>query len=133
MAHWAKIENGIVTQVVVAEDEYVEAGHLGNSKEWIKTSYNTRGGVHYNPETGLPSADQTKALRKNYAVVGMLYNAESDAFTYSQPYPSWILDETTGFWNPPIDYPEDQGQGNPPKFYHWNESNQSWVLEEGMH
>ena len=98
MAHYAKIENEIVTQVIVADQNFV------NDQEgtWVQTSYNTRGGVHYEPNSNIPSEDQTKALRKNYAGIGMTYDSTRDAFIPESPFNSWVLDETTCLWDPPI-------------------------------
>lgn len=120
MAHYAKVQNGLVTQVIVAEAEFFDTFVDPNPGEWIQTSYNTRAGVHYNPETGEPSADQSKALRKNYAGIGFTYNSELDAFIPPKPYQSWTLDETTCLWNPPIPMPIDDD------IYTWNEEEQSW-------
>ena len=95
--------------------------------QWIKTSYNTRGGKHYDPETGELSADQTKALRKNYAGIGFTYDAAKDAFIPPKPFNSWLLDEDTCLWNAPVAYPDDGG------LYVWNEETTSWdaVPEDG--
>jgi hypothetical protein len=121
MAHYAKIENGIVQQVNVVEEDFFEANretfYIG---EWVKTSYNTKGGVHYNPETNEPSDDQSKALRKNYAGVGMIYDEVRDVFYAPQPFPSWTLNEDSCIWESPVPYPNDE------KFYEWNESTQEW-------
>jgi hypothetical protein len=92
-----------------------------------QTSYNTRGGVHYNPATGEPSADQSKAFRKNYAGIGFSYNAIRDAFIPPKPYNSWKLNENTCWWEAPIPLPEDAGTGEPPKQYAWDEITTSWV------
>jgi hypothetical protein len=119
MAHYSKVLNGLVTQVIVAEAEFFETFVDSSPGEWIQTSYNTRGGVHYT-ETGEPSTDQSKALRKNYAGIGYTYNVELDAFIPPKPFASWILDEETGLWNAPIPRPD----GN----YTWNEDEQSWDL-----
>lgn len=118
MAHYAKVENGIVTQVIVAEQDVIDSGIFGHG--WVQTSYNTRGGVHYDPSTGEPSADQSKALRKNYAGVGYAYDENRNAFIPPQPYPSWTLDEGTCNWNPPTPMPINE------KGYSWNESSLSW-------
>ena len=118
MAHFAKVENGIVVQVIVAEQDVIDSGIFGHG--WVQTSYNTRGGVHYDPSTGEPSADQSKALRKNYAGVGYTYDENRNAFIPPQPYPSWTLDEGTCNWNPPTAMPTDG------KMYSWNESSLSW-------
>ncbi len=120
MAHFAKVNNGIVEQVIVAEPEFFDTFVDSSPGQWIQTSYNTRGGVHYNPETGEPSADQSKALRKNYAGIGYSYDAQRDAFIPPKPYASWVLDEQTCLWGAPVPYPTDGGR------YTWNEANQTW-------
>ncbi len=84
-----------------------------------QTSYNTHGGIHYTD--GEPSADQTKALRYNYAGIGYSYDENRDAFIPPQPYASWVLDEATCLWVAPIDYPADGGQ------YVWDEQTTDWV------
>ena len=88
---------------------------------WIQTSYNTRGGVHYNQETGEPSADQSKALRKNYAGIGFTYDRDKDAFIPPRPFVSWTLNQTTCLWEAPTAYPNDG------KHYRWDENTTSWV------
>lgn len=120
MAHFAKVTNGIVEQVIVAEPEFFETFVDSSPGEWIQTSYNTRGGVHYNAETGEPSADQTKALRKNYAGIGFTYDAQRDAFIPPKPYTSWLLNEDTCLWEPPMPYPSEGGP------YMWNDDTESW-------
>jgi hypothetical protein len=117
MSHFAKIENGIVTDVWVAEKEFID--NLDGL--WIQTSYNTRGGVHYDTETTLPSNDQTKALRKNYAVIGFTYDSERDAFIPPKPFDSWLLNDDTCLWEAPIPYPEDD------KVYTWDEETINWI------
>jgi len=121
MAHFAKVNNGIVEQVIVAEPEFFDTFVDSSPGQWIQTSYNTRGGVHYNPETGEPSADQTKALRKNYAGLGYSYDAGRDAFIPPKPYASWTLNDTTCLWEAPVAYPTDGGR------YTWDESTTTWV------
>jgi len=102
MSHFAHVKDGIVTQVIVAEQDFIDLGVVGNPSEWIQTSYNTRGGVHYNPETGEPSEDQTKALRKNYAGIGDTYDPQRDAFIEPQPAEGWVLNEQTCLWEAPV-------------------------------
>jgi len=118
MAHFAKVVDGIVSQVIVAEPEFFDAFVDSSPGTWLQTSYNTRGGVHYNPETGEP--DGGVALRKNYAGIGFTYDAVRDAFYAPQPYPSWTLNETSCVWEAPVAYPDD-GEG-----YIWNEDTQAW-------
>jgi hypothetical protein len=127
MAHFAKVNNGIVEQVIVAEPEFFDTFVDSSPGQWIKTSYNTRGGKHYDPETGNESADQSKALRKNYAGIGYTYDAAKDAFIPPKPFNSWLLDEDTCLWNAPVAYPDDGGR------YVWNEETTSWdaVPEDG--
>lgn len=124
MGHFAKIENGLVTQVIVAEPDFINTGAVGDPSGWKQTSYNTRGGVHYDPSTGEPSADQSKALRKNYAGIGYVYDAGRDAFYSPQPFSSWVLDETTCVWGAPVPLPEDNGTTNEAGqtiLYDWDE------------
>ena len=95
MAHFAEIDGaGTVIRVIVADQDFVDTLR-GTFKQ---TSYNTRGGVHYDPQTGEPSADQSKALRKNYAGIGYTYDAQRDAFIPPKPHADAVLDEATGLW-----------------------------------
>ena len=119
MAHFAKVREGIVQQVIVAEPEFFDTFVDDTPGQWVQTSYNTRGGVHYDQE-GSPSADQSKALRKNYAGIGATYDKQRDAFYAAQPFDSWTLNETTCLWEAPVSYPND---GN---LYSWDENNQTW-------
>jgi len=105
MAHYAKVINGKVTKVIVAEEEFFNTFVDDTPGEWIQTSYNTRGGVHYEQNSNTPSSDQTKTLRKNYAGIGFVYDSIKDAFYEPQPYASWTLNEETCFWEPPITRP----------------------------
>ena len=120
MAHFAKVVDGKVTQVIVAEPEFFNTFVDSSPGEWIQTSYNTRGGVHYDPVTSNRSVDQTKALRKNYAGVGYTYDRARDAFIPPQPYASWNLNEQSCLWEAPVAYPAD---GNT---YLWDEANKKW-------
>lgn len=120
MGHYAKVIDGIVKTVIVAKEDFFETFVDDAPGEWIKTSYNTRGGIHYEPNSYTPSADQSKALRKNYAGTGYTYDQERDAFIPPKPYESWTLNEDTCLWEPPVARPDD---GN---IYTWNESTQQW-------
>ena len=111
MSHFAKVENGIVTQVIVAEQDVIDSGLFGTG--WVQTSYNTYGGQHTNG--GVP-------LRKNYAGVGFTYDSVRDAFYAPKPYESWILDEATCIWQAPTPMPTDDT-----KMYAWNEATLNWV------
>jgi hypothetical protein len=110
MSHFAKVENGIVTQVIVVEQDVIDSGLFGTG--WVQTSYNTIGGVHKNG--GI-------ALRKNYAGIGYTYDSKKDAFIPVKPYASWLLDEQTCLWNAPIPRPTDNKQ------YTWDEATTSWI------
>lgn len=122
MAHFAKVTDGKVTQVIVAEPEFFETFVDTSPGQWIQTSYNTRGGVHINPETNEPSEDQTKALRKNYAGIGFSYDALLDAFIPPKPFASWILNEETCLWESLVAYPTDGER------YIWDEATTNWIL-----
>lgn len=123
MSHYAKVENGVVTKVIVAEADFFDTFVDTVPGEWIQTSYNTRGGIHYKPNTDEPSEDQSKALRKNYAGIGFVYNPVRDAFMIEQPYPSWTLNESTCWYEPPVAHPESGP-------CEWDEENQQWVEVE---
>lgn len=108
MAHFAEIIDGVVQRVIVAEQDFIDT----IPGRWVQTSYNTHAGQH--PE-GRP-------LRKNYAGIGYVYDEVRDAFYAPQPYPSWLLDEQTCTWQPPVAYPSDGNR------YNWDEPSVSWVL-----
>ena len=130
MAHFAELdENDTVLRVIVVSDENAIDGEvfcnnlLGGS--WKQTSYNTHGGVHYDPDTGTP--DDGVAFRKNYAGKGYVFDDTRDAFMIAQPYPSWTLDEDTCYWEPPVPKPvpplaESGG------YYKWDEPTVNWVF-----
>lgn len=117
MAHFAKVVDGTVSQVIVAEPEFFNTFVDSSPGEWIQTSYNTRGGVHYGQD-GQP--DDGVALRKNYAGIGYTYDRTKDAFIPPKPYNSWTLDEETCLWNAPVAMPDDG------KMYRWNEETTNW-------
>jgi hypothetical protein len=128
MAHFAKLdENNIVIFVTVGrqEDDGKEAELFARTGDvYRQTSYNTRGGVHYDPATGEPSADQSKAYRKNYAGLGYIYDEQRDAFIPPRPFTSWVLNEDTCLWDAPVPYPQDG------KMYQWSEDDQLWLAVE---
>jgi hypothetical protein len=111
MSHFAKVCDGIVTQVIVAEPEFFNTFVDSSPGEWIQTSYNTRGGQH--PE-GRP-------LRKNFAGIGFTYDPVRDAFIPPKPYASWTLNEDTCLWDAPVAYPDDG------KIYSWDEATTNWI------
>jgi len=112
MAHFAKVKDGIVEQVIVAEPEFFNTFVDTSPGTWIQTSYNTHGGAHTNGGT---------PLRKNYAGVGYTYNPALDAFIPPKPFASWLLNEDTCLWDAPVLYPEDD------KTYKWDENTTNWV------
>ena len=119
MSHFAKVLDGKVIQVIVAEPDFFDTFVDSSPGSWIQTSYNTRGNIHYGQD-GEP--DGGEALRGNYAGVGYTYDAVDDVFYALQPYASWTLDQTTWLWDAPVPYPVD-GQR-----YDWDEATISWVL-----
>ena len=113
MAHFAKIdENNIVTEVIVAEQDFIDSGLVGDSSKWIQTSYNTHGGVHL--LGGTP-------FRKNFAGIGYTYDSLKDAFIPPKLHSGWILNEETCLWEPPIAYPNDG------KIYVWDDESLNWL------
>lgn len=115
MSHFAKIESGVVTQVIVAEQDFIDSGAVGDPSQWYQTSYNTQGGEH--ALGGTP-------YRKNFAGIGYTYDAGRDAFIPPQPYPSWTVNEDTCLWEAPVAQPEGDGR------FEWIESEQKWQILE---
>jgi len=117
VSHFAKVLDGKVIQVIVAEPDFFDTFVDSSPGQWLQTSYNTRGGVHYgqdgNPDGGV-------ALRGNYAGIGYTYDATHDVFYAPQPFPSWTLSQTAWLWEPPVAYPTDG------KRYVWDEPTVSW-------
>ena len=106
MAHFAKLDNNIVTEVIVAEQDFINSGAVGDSFLWVQTSYN-------------------RNFRKNYAAVGYTYDKVRDAFIAPKPYPSWVLVEDTCQWEAPTAMPDDG------KAYEWDEDTTAWKIIEG--
>lgn len=121
MSHFAKVYDGKVIQVIVAEPGFFETFTDSSPGEWLQTSFNTRGGVHYGPD-GHP--DGGIALRGNFAGIGFTYDKTNDVFYAPQPFQSWILNQTTWMWESPVALPDDDHR------YEWNEETQTWVLAE---
>jgi hypothetical protein len=126
MGHYAKCVDGKVTDVIVATADFFTTFVDSSPGTWVKTSYNTRGGIHYEPNVNppVPSPDQSKALRANYAGLGYTYDAVNDVFYAPQPYPSWTISAPTWEWQAPVPYPNDG------KVYTWDEATLSWVLAD---
>ena len=116
MSYFAKIETGIVTNVISAEQPFIDSHYP--DEEWIQTSYNTHGGKHYGQDG---KEDSGVALRYNYAGTGYTYDSTKDAFISPKPFPSWTLVETTCQWEAPVAYPTDG------KYYKWDEVTTRWV------
>ena len=123
MGHYAKVQNGKVVKVIVAEADFFNNFVDDSPGKWIQTSYNTRGGVHYEPNSNTPSEDQSKTLRGNYAGIGYTYDSTHDAFYAPQPYNSWTLNTGSFLWESPVEYPTD---GN---VYNWDEETTSLVSQ----
>jgi len=126
MAHYAFInEDYIVVEIIVGKDEgnFDWENYYGNFRGMLckRTSYNTLGGIHYQTNSDIPSEDQSKAFRMNYASIGGTYDPIKDAFIGQKPYNSWVLNENTCLWEPPIPKPDDE------KFYYWDEDEINWV------
>jgi len=132
MAHYALIdENNVVVQVITGRNENETVDGISDWEAHyseqtglraLRTSYNTSGGVHYDPETRQPSADQSKALRYNYAAPGFTYDEANDAFVPVKLFDSWILNQEKMAYEPPTPMPED---GQP---YGWNEATEAWEI-----
>jgi len=133
MSYFAKVPTivdgqGVVEEVIRADQAFINSGAVGDPFTWIQTSYNTRGGVYYVPDTNTPDADQSKALRANYAGIGSTYDSVNDVFYAPRPsnetgvFNSWTIGAPTWLWQPPIPFPTT---GEP---YTWDEQTQSWVL-----
>jgi len=119
MAHYAKVVDGKVKNVIVAEEDFFLTFMDDTPGKWLQTSYNTHGGVHYEAGTRVP--DDGIPFRKNFAGIGDTYDSTRDAFIPSKVYGSWILNEETCQWEAPVARPEDD------KGYEWKEDSLSWV------
>ena len=124
MAHYAEIDSSnIVLRVLVISGEEVNSGRWGDPSTWIKTSYNTRGGIYYTPNTSDVDPDQSKAFRKNFAGQGYLWlpnGPDGEGFVPPSPYPSWVMNPFSYLWEAPVAYPDDEF------VYEWDESTTSW-------
>jgi hypothetical protein len=121
MGNFAKIDvNDVVLQVQVIEQDVINTGLFGNPASFERTSYNTRGGIYYTPNTNTPDPDQSKAYRKNFPGIGFKLDRARDAFIPPQNFPSWVLNEDSCLWEAPAPMPSDG------KRYAWNESTLSW-------
>lgn len=124
MSHFARVDdNDFVVEVIRITQDMVDTGHWGAPTSFVQTSFNTRGGIHY-ADYGQPSADQSKALRKNYAGIGFTFDRLRDAFIPLKDYPSLVLNEDSCLWQAPTPMPDD---GKP---YKWDELTLAWVEVE---
>ena len=147
MAHFAKIGDTSKVLTVLTldnkdmlngdgkEDEsvgqkYLEKHNNWPAEKWIQTSYNTRGGKHYDNKTRELSADQSKALRGNYAGIGSTWDEDNNIFYLKKPYASWVLNTTTATWHSPIGDAPDLGAESETHYYEWNEDGKSWDKKE---
>lgn len=121
MSYYAKVRDGLVVEVIRADADFFDTFVDTSPGQWLQTSYNTRGGVYYLPDSDIPNSDQSKTLRKNYAGIGFAYDSTRDAFIPPKPYTSWTLVEETCQWAAPVAMPNDG------KIYAWNEDVQNWV------
>ena len=116
MAHFAEVDStNTVLRVIVADQDFINSGAVGDPLHWVQTSYNTHSGVH--ALGGTP-------LRKNYAGIGYTYDVSRDAFIPPKPFASWVLNEDTCLWEAPVPMPTDG------KMYRWDEATVSWALQE---
>jgi len=130
MSHFAKVINGIVTQVIVAEQDFINSGAVGPASEWVQTSYNTVGGVHYGQDK---KPDGGIALRGNYAGIGFTYDSTHDVFygprpidRNGEPCNSWTISAPNWIWTPPTPMPTSTT--TPPTIYEWDEPTKTWVV-----
>lgn len=130
MAHFAQIDDrNIVLQVLVIDQEEINTGRWGDPAKWIQTSYNTRGGVYYIPNTNTPDPDQSKAFRKNYAGVGFTWlpnGPQGEGFVPPKPYASWVMNSFSYLWEAPVPYPAKPWPHGV-MGYRWNEATVSWA------
>lgn len=128
MAHFARIENNNVIEILVVANEQEHRGQdflandLGLGGEWLQTSYNTRCGIYIDPELNRPADDQSKAFRGNFAQPGYSYDPVLDAFIPPKPFESWILNETSYWWEAPVAKPVSDG------LVRWDEPSVQWVI-----
>lgn len=131
MSNFAKVLNGVVVQIIVAEEDFFKTFVDSSPGAWIKTSYNTRNGVHYDPVTNEP--DGGVALRENYAGIGYIYDQQNDVFYPNRPLDmngipcnSWTISYPTWTWTPPIPMPTEKIESG--NYYQWNENTKEWVI-----
>ena len=135
MGYFARVNNGVVEQVISASQDFIDSYVSTEPGEWVKTSYNTRGGKHYK-EDNTESDDQSKAFRKNYPSIGWSYDSTIDGFIPPKPegMTSWIINTTTGHWEAPIAYPTidtyNDGNKDRPYTISWDEPNVRWVATD---
>lgn len=119
MAHFAQLDenNKVINVIVVGDQNCLGDGGVESEQVGIDFCRNTFG-----PDTRWAQTSITNRIRKNYAGIGYTFDTQRDAFIPPQPYPSWLLDEVTCLWQPPVPMPEDE------QFYDWHEDTQQWVV-----
>ena len=135
MSYFAKVESGLVTNVISADQSFIDSGAVGDPSLWIQTSYNTYGNVHYAPSPPAEplTPDGGTPVRANYAGIGFTYdpnytlNEYVGVFYAPQPYPSWILNTSTFLWEAPVAMPTTVLPAG--ETYAWDEATQSWVVK----
>lgn len=127
MGYYAKVQSGVVTDVIAAQKDFIDQLPHEDGVSWVKTSRNTKGGVHYVPDSdpAIPSGTQHKAIRYNYAIIGGHYDADADAFYEARPFPSWTLNTETYEWDPP--YPRPECTDPSAYIWDWDERTKKWV------
>lgn len=127
MSQFAQIdENNIVQRVLVIDQAEIDTGNWGDPASFVQTSYNTRGGIYYIPNTHTPDPDQSKAFRKNFAGIDYTWlpnGPDGAGFVPPKPYPSWIMNSFSYLWEAPVPMPVP----NNPPYYVWDEATLSWV------
>lgn len=129
MGHYAKVNQGKVVKVIVAEASFFNNFVDDSPGTWLQTSYNTRGGIHYEANSNNASEDQSKALRGNYAGIGYEYDSSVDAFFYPQPFSSWTKNTSSFSYEAPITYPSGDATGSYTGSYSWSES--TYIADSG--
>jgi hypothetical protein len=133
MSHFAQIdENNVVQQVLVIDQAEIDTGNWGDPATWVQTSYNTKGGVYYTPNTNTPDPDQSKAFRKNYAGIGFAWDGVGFIPPKPEQYPSWVFNNSSYLWEPPVPMPEKPWPEDVIG-YTWEEMALSWIPQHHAH
>ena len=120
MGSYVKVLNGVVVNGIRADASFFDTFVDSSPGTWLQTSYNTRGGVYYLPDSNTPDPDQSKALRANFAGIGYTYDQANDVFYAPKPFASWSISAPSWLWEAPVPMPA----GGP---WSWDEATLSWV------